>query len=453
VKAFVFQHRTREGKSPFYSARIQMPGWLKPRDIRLQVTQKRVAQEKLRDLVKEFELEAVGLAPAVSIRAAAKTPLADHLAAYLEAVAASGKSKNTVGAYKRGISTFLARSKWSTLADVGPAGFDRWRIEHEPSSKYANDVLGFLRTWFGWMVRRKLLAFDPLADVSKAKVRNDGCKRAAFTPAQLDALCAAVPPVRAFAYRFSAYTGIRRGEMNSLRWSDFDLDAFPPSVVVRASISKNARTERLPLQSDVLALLRAMQPDLCQPFEWVFRNRVPNMDTFHRDRKRAGIPDADDQGAKYDFHALRTTFITMLNAAGVAPRVAMSLARHSDMKLTMKVYTNTNGLPLAAGVAALPSFSMPIFAALPGETVVSTTQEKAPETATPQTTPAGVVSGQNGAFPVVSSRRLAKKAKSVNVAPRPIKGPPDISGDPSKMVDPSRFELLTSSMPLRRSTN
>ena len=195
VKAFVFQHRTRQGKSPFYSARIQMPGWSKPRDFRLQVTQKRVAQEKLREMVKEFELEAVGLAPAASIRSAAKTPLLEHLAAYLESVAASGKSKNTVSAYKRGISTFLSRSGWKTLADAGPAGFDRWRIEHTPSPKYANDVLGFLRTWFGWMVKRKLLAADPLADVPKAKVRNDGCKRAAFTPAQLDALCTTAKPV------------------------------------------------------------------------------------------------------------------------------------------------------------------------------------------------------------------------------------------------------------------
>ncbi len=411
-----------------------MPGWLKPRDFRLQVTQKRVAQEKLREMVKEFELEAVGLAPAASIRDAAKKPLVEHLAAYLESVAASGKSKNTVGAYKRGISTFLSRSGWKTLADAGPAGFDRWRIEYTPSPKYSNDVLGFLRTWFGWMVKRRLLAADPLADVPKTKVRNDGCKRAAFTPAQLDALCATARPVRAFAYRFAAYTGIRRGEMNQLRWGDFDLEGEPPTVVVRASISKNARTERLPLNSDVVALLRAMQPELCQPFEWVFRNRVPNMDTFHRDLKRAGIPRTDALGAKYDFHALRTTTATLHNAAGTPPRVVMQLMRHSDMKLTMRNYTNASGLPLAAGVAALPSFSIP-------------------ETATPYTTPARVVSGQNGGFPVAPSRKLEKSCDSATVVSRRNKGPEVITSDPLKVVDPSRFELLTSSMPLRRSTN
>ncbi len=436
MKAHVFQPSLGKGKGrcPFWSARIRMPSWSKDRDFRLNVRLKRVAEQMMWAMVREFELEAVGLAPAASIRDASKKPLSEHLAAYLEAVAASGKSKNTVSAYKRGISTFLARSGWKTLADAGPDGFDRWRIDHTPSPKYANDVLGFLRTWFGWMVKRKLLASDPLAEVTKAKVRDDGAKRAAYTPAQLDALCACVPPYRAFAYRFSAYTGIRKGEMKLLRWGDLDLDGEPPTVVVRASISKNARTERLPLKSDVVQLLRAMRPDLCQPFEWVFGNRVPNMDTFHRDLKRAGIPPTDAHGAKYDFHALRHTFITMMNAAGVAPRVAMSLARHSDMKLTMKVYTNANGLPLAAGVAALPSFSVP-------------------ETATPQATPAPVVSGQNGGFSVAPSRKLENPRDSASVASRRTKGPEVITSDPSEMVDPSRFELLTSSMPLRRSTN
>ena len=188
MKAHVFQPRRKGQKSPFWSARIRMPGWPKQKDFPLNVRQKRVAEEMIRSMVKEFEMEAVGLAPAVSIRAAAKTPLVEHLVAYLEAVAASGKAKNTVGAYKRGITTFLSRSGWKLLADAGPAGFDRWRIEHEPSPKYANDVLGFLRTWFGWMVKRKLLAADPLADVIKSKVRNDGCKRAAFTAEQFDRL-------------------------------------------------------------------------------------------------------------------------------------------------------------------------------------------------------------------------------------------------------------------------
>jgi hypothetical protein len=39
---------------------------------------------------------------------------------------------------------------------------------------------------------------------------------------------------------------------------------------------------------------------------------------------------------------------TRLQRAGVSPREAMELARHSDIRLTMKTYTDVGQLPLAA---------------------------------------------------------------------------------------------------------
>jgi hypothetical protein len=77
---------------------------------------------------------------------------------------------------------------------------------------------------------------------------------------------------------------------------------------------------------------------------------------FRTDFKTAGIPLEDERGHRVDFHALRMTYITRLQRAGVSPREAMELARHSDMRLTMKTYTDTAALPLAATVRNLPSF-------------------------------------------------------------------------------------------------
>ena len=73
----------------------------------------------------------------------------------------------------------------------------------------------------------------------------------------------------------------------------------------------------------------------------------------------AGIPHLDKRGRRVDLHALRTTFETMLSAAGVPPRVAMELMRHSDLKLTMRIYTDAAQLPLATEVHRLPSFRLP----------------------------------------------------------------------------------------------
>ncbi len=50
---------------------------------------------------------------------------------------------------------------------------------------------------------------------------------------------------------------------------------------------------------------------------------------------------------------------TLLAAFGVSPRVTMELMRHSDMKLTMGVYTNVTQLPVIAEAARLPSLNIP----------------------------------------------------------------------------------------------
>ena len=44
----------------------------------------------------------------------------------------------------------------------------------------------------------------------------------------------------------------------------------------------------------------------------------------------------------------------MLSVAGVAPRVAQKLARHTDLKLTMTVYTDAGLLAGSEAVEALP---------------------------------------------------------------------------------------------------
>ena len=80
---------------------------------------------------------------------------------------------------------------------------------------------------------------------------------------------------------------------------------------------------------------------------------MPDMDTFRRDLVAAGIDYIDNQGRFADFHALRTTFSTLLAVLGVAERIRMELNRHS-VRLTATTYTDANMLPVSAAVAMLP---------------------------------------------------------------------------------------------------
>src|SRR5208283_1468124 len=67
-----------------------------------------------------------------------------------------------------------------------------------------------------------------------------------------------------------------------------------------------------------------------------------------------GIPYRDELGRYGDFHALRYTWATFLQCNGVAQRFAMKLMRHSDIKLTSKVYTDEMQLPIYDAIKNLP---------------------------------------------------------------------------------------------------
>ena len=55
-----------------------------------------------------------------------------------------------------------------------------------------------------------------------------------------------------------------------------------------------------------------------------------------------------------DFHCLRHTFITNLGRAKVSPKTAQTLARHSDISLTMNIYSHVAEEDQIEAINALP---------------------------------------------------------------------------------------------------
>ena len=81
---------------------------------------------------------------------------------------------------------------------------------------------------------------------------------------------------------------------------------------------------------------------------------VPRARTLKKDLEQVGIPFCDEQGRYADFHSLRYSWATHLQRQGVNSRMAMELMRHSDRKLTDRLYTDVNLLPLGETVRNLP---------------------------------------------------------------------------------------------------
>lgn len=84
-------------------------------------------------------------------------------------------------------------------------------------------------------------------------------------------------------------------------------------------------------------------------------DKLPSMDQFREDLKRAGIQYKDSQGRQADFHSFRLTFRMLMENAKVSPRVTMELMRHSDMRLTQNTYTDATQLETHEAIESLPS--------------------------------------------------------------------------------------------------
>ena len=143
--------------------------------------------------------------------------------------------------------------------------------------------------------------------------------------------------------------------MASLQWADISFDASRPVIHLRAGTTKSRRADVVPLRTDLAGELGAAKSPFARPTDRVFRT-TPTRATFRRDCDRAGIRwQADERGRTLDRHALRTTFVTWLSVAGVEPRTAQELARHTDLKLTMQNYTDPKLINLWGAIERLPA--------------------------------------------------------------------------------------------------
>src|SRR5208283_1638064 len=265
-----------------------------------------------------------------------------HLQDFLGDMRRRGKSEKYLANLQYRVGALIPGCGWDTAKDVTADSFQTWRrVQTELSAKTANDYLEAVRCFFNWLIKNGRVQANPLASVEK--VRTEGREtrqRRAFSGGEMRRLLAAVPADRKAVYLMAVHTGLRRSELAALKWSDCSLDAVMPFVQVRASTTKNSKPAAMRLHPELVKALGEIKRE-SQPDEAVFK-RFPRIERFKRDLKKAGISYRDGTEHFADFHSLRKTFGTNLANAGVPSRVAMALMRHSDRRLTDKIYTDEN---------------------------------------------------------------------------------------------------------------
>ena len=177
---------------------------------------------------------------------------------------------------------------------------------------------------------------------------------------------------RALIYKTLVLTGLRKGELASLTVGQLELDGPMPFVILNAADEKNRQGSTIPLRRDLANDLRDWLSDA--PNAATLKLRI---DRGIRDSKRplftvpaglvrildrdllaAGIDKADERGRTIDVHALRHSFGTLLSKGGVTPRTAQAAMRHSNIDLTMNVYTDPKLLDVQGALDSLPSLNL-----------------------------------------------------------------------------------------------
>jgi integrase len=194
----------------------------------------------------------------------------------------------------------------------------------------ANRWLASVRACFQEAVDTKVIADNP-ASAIKA-FRENPPRARVLSPAEFDRVVAAFEalpdPFTKAAFVVLLDTGTRKSEVLHARWDDFDLDGG----TWRIPSPKAGHPQVVPLAEGTVAYLRAME----RLGPWFVPGRDPSRhrenlrSTWDRLRAECGVADVT-------IHDLRRTFgLHIARKAGL--HVASKLLRHSDVRVTERVY-------------------------------------------------------------------------------------------------------------------
>jgi site-specific recombinase XerD len=359
---------------------------------------KTAAQAMLAQIVQRVEREKAGLVdPTEEDR---KRPLGDHLREFESYLRNRGVSDNQVGQSLTKLRKLVAARKWRLIGDITASGalefLGQLRRDGRSAQTYNNYLTAF-KQFTRWLVRDRRSPIDPLMHLSRVNTQADRRHdRRALSRDEFARLVEAARngkriegisgPDRAMLYVLAAWTGFRKGELGSLTLRSLRLDDDPPTATVAACYSKRRRQDTQVLHPEVVRQLRdwlAAKRHL-DPGKPLFpiSGRVPGgierktSKMIERDLMAARdkwleeaeteaergrrlnsdfLCHANHDGLYADFHSLRHWFITGLARAGVSPKMAQTLARHSDIRLTLGVYTHVELADRTAAIQALPA--------------------------------------------------------------------------------------------------
>lgn len=358
---------------------------------------KTAAQAMLNELVRKVEREKAGLVDPFEEHR--NRPLQEHLEAWRAYMLNKGNTTMHVTEVVRRVKRIAGARGWQTINDISAtdvlqalADLRAQGLSICTSNHYLRAVKQFTR----WLVRERRNAEDRLLHLAKQNSNVDRRhRRRVLQPDEFNRLIAATKsapsiegisgPDRAMMYVLAAWTGFRKGEIGSLTRSSLRLDGDPPTATVAAGYSKRRREDTQVLHPELVRQLKQwLALKQIGPRELLFpvSRKVPgglerktdamirkdlararaawiseakgDLEETQRRKDSDFLTYENNRGEFADFHSLRHLFITNLERAGLSPKMAQTLARHSDIRLTLGIYTHVDVAEQVTAIRSLP---------------------------------------------------------------------------------------------------
>jgi integrase len=354
---------TRHKKSGLYMARytVEMPDGLRKR---------KTIYGKEREEVAEQLIEALANRNKGIVFDADNQKLGDYLDRWLNNSVRGSVKPVTFESYARLVSVHivpaLGRMKLKALSPAHLQGFYRAKLDAGLSPRTVQYLHVVLHRALKQALRWGLVARNVAEAVDPPKISKE--EISPLSPEQARKLLHAAADDRLGAlYVLAVHTGLRQGELLSLKWEDIDLES---SVLrVRRTLSsgeftapktaKSRRSVRLSAtavealkrhsarQADEMTRVRDLYRDQGLVFASEIGTPLNRHNVSRRSfkplLKRAGLPEIR-------FHDLRHTAATLLLSKNVNPKVVSEMLGHSTVAVTLDVYSHL--LPIMQESAA-----------------------------------------------------------------------------------------------------
>jgi len=306
-----------------------------------------------------------------------------HLEDYKAVLQAQGRSQGHIAPTISRIAAVLEDCGFRYIEDVSGSKVTTFLGKLRQAKKSAltrNHYLTAMKMFIRWMICDGRAISNPIAYLKPEKT--DARQRGALTHIEFEKLVKETfenrekihrmtGRDRAMLYLLAGFTGLRRSEIISLRWSNLSLEGEMPFVCLDGSKTKNRQAARQPFPPQVAGFFLLWKASRrCQENDKVFPTLTPSSRPsimIEHDLIKAGIGTCDHEGRKFDFHSLRNTYVSFLAASNLPPKLVQQLARHSTPSLTFNTYARVSIENERNAVNALPVLNFCEFGGIPRE--------------------------------------------------------------------------------------